>query len=147
MRVYFDTCSLMRPFDDQSFPRVRLETLAISDVMDFVQSGKIQWIAGRALYSEVSACPIYARREEVLSWLRNVSEWQEYTPIVARLAKRFAKYNIGDWDARHLATAEAAQCDWFLSTDQNLVKRAQKVSPKLSVRVANPAEFILEDIA
>ncbi len=62
MRVYFDTCSLMRPFDDQSFPRVRLETLAVSDVMDFIQSGHVQWIAGKALYLEVSACPIYARR-------------------------------------------------------------------------------------
>ena len=147
MRVYFDTCSLMRPFDDQSFPRVRLETLAISDVMDFVQSGQVEWIAGRALYLEVSACPVYVRRTEVMNWLRNVSEWQEYTPAVARLAKRLTKRNIDEWDARHLATAEAARCDWFLSTDRNLVKCAQKIKPKLSVRVANPTEFILEDMA
>ncbi len=147
MRVYFDTCCLMRPFDDQSFPRVRLETLAVTDVMEFVQSGQVRWIAGKALYREIAACPLYARRVEVLNWLHNVSEWQEYTPVADRLAKRLAKHGIGEWDARHLATAEAARCDWFLSTDQNLVARAQKISPELSVRTANPIEFILEDMA
>lgn len=147
LRVYLDTCCLMRAFDDQSFPRVRLETLAISDIMDFVQSKRIQWVAGKAVYLEVSACPSHARRDEVMNWLRTVDEWQEYTPVVDRVAKRLIKQSIGEWDARHLATAEVARCDWFLSTDQALIKRAQKISPKLSVRVANPTEFILEDIS
>ncbi len=146
MRIYFDTCCLMRAFDDQSYPRVRLETLAISDIMEYIQSRKVHWIASKALFLEVAACRIRGRREEVMDWLNDVDEWQDYTQDVDRLAKKFIKSGVNEWDARHLASAEAAACDWFLTTDQVLIKRAQRIVPKLSARVANPTEFILEDI-
>lgn len=146
VRIYLDTCCLMRAFDDQSFPRVRLETLAISDVMGYVQAGQLEWVSGKTLYLEVSACPSNDRRDKALKWLRLVSEWQDYAPEVVRQVKRLTKHGLAEWDARHIATAEIAKCDWFLTTDQTLIKRANKLS-KLSVRVANPTEFILEDIS
>lgn len=145
MRMYLDTCCIMRAFDDQSFPRVRLETLAISDVMEYIQAGRLAWISGKPLFQEISACPSSYRREKALKWLRLVGEWREYTPDVAGLAKRLVRHGLNEWDARHVATAEIAQCDWFLSTDQTLIKRAKTIS-KLAVRVANPTEFIVEDI-
>ena len=145
MRVYLDTCCLMRVFDDQSFPRVRLETLAISDVMEYIQTGQLTWVAGKILYREVSACPAYERRDKALKWLQLVNDWQDYTPDVAKLAKRLIKHSLGEWDAHHVAAAEIGKCDWFLTTDLTLIKRANK-SLKLSVKMVNPTEFILEDI-
>lgn len=145
MRVYLDTCCLMRPFDDQSYPRIRLETLAISDLMDYIQDQRIQWISGEVVYMEILACRSSVRREKVLNWLSGVKQWMPYTPAVARQAKQFSRHGIQDWDARHLATAVLARCDWFLTTDLALIKRAMTLG-KLSVRVANPTEFILEDI-
>lgn len=145
MRIYLDTCCLMRAFDDQSFPRVRLETLAISDVMEYIQAGRLYWVSGKTVYIEVSACPSRERRDKVLTWLRLVDEWHDYTPDIAKLAKRFVKHGLDEWDARHVAMAEIVGCDWLLTTDHALVKRANKL-PKLSLRVANPTEFIVEDI-
>lgn len=146
LRVYLDTCCLMRPFDDQSFPRVRLEALAVSDLFEYMwKTGRIQWIAGEAVYNEVTACRIIERREKTLALLDAVTEWRQSSPAVEKLAARLIGNNIGEWDAWHIATAEMADCDWFLTTDAALIKRSRKVLPKLSVRVANPTEFILED--
>lgn len=136
----------MRAFDDQSFPRVRLETLAISDVMDYIQAEQLTWISGKTLYLEISACPTPDRRNKALKWLRLVKVWQDYTSDVGKLAKRLGKHNLTEWDARHVATAEIAGCDWFLTTDLALIKRTSKLQ-RLTVKVVNPAEFILEDIS
>jgi hypothetical protein len=40
-RVYFDTCALNRPFDDQSQPRIRLETEAVEHVLRAVDEGRL----------------------------------------------------------------------------------------------------------
>lgn len=101
--------------------------------------------AGKAVYLEVSACPARNRRDKVLQWLRLVSEWQDYTSDAAGIRKELVKNGFDEWDARHVATAEVGGCDWFLTTDQVLIKRANKLSC-LSVRVANPTELILEDV-
>ncbi len=147
MRIYLDTCCLMRPFDDQSFPRVRLEAMAVSDLLEYMrETDRIQWIAGRAVRLEVAACRFNDRREKVQEWLLDVAEWHAYSSTAAELASRLAANGIGDWDARHIATAETAGCDWFLTTDATLIKRSWKVLPKLSVRIANPLEFILENM-
>ena len=135
----------MRAFDDQSSPRVRLEALAISDILEYIQTDHAQWISGKVLYLEVSACPSSHRRDKAIEWLQTVNEWFDYTPEITRLAKRLVRHGLGEWDARHVATAEIARCDWFLTTDQALIKRANTF-PKLSVRVANPTEFIVEDM-
>ena len=42
-------------------------------------------------------------------------------------------------DSLHLACAEAADCDWFFTTDTGILKKAKSVA---SVRVANPIEFV-----
>ena len=42
-------------------------------------------------------------------------------------------------DSLHLACVEAADCDWFFTTDTGILKKAKSVA---SVRVANPIEFV-----
>lgn len=142
MRIYLDTCCLMRAFDDQSFPRIRLESLAISDVMEYIQAGQLTWVSGKVLFQEISACPSYDRRDKALGWLRLVNEWQDYTSDAARLTKRLVTRGLGELDAHH----EIAKCGWLLTTDLTLIKRANKL-PRLSVKVVNPTEFIMEDIS
>jgi predicted nucleic acid-binding protein len=41
-------------------------------------------------------------------------------------------------DALHVACAEAAECDWFFTTDRGILKKARNLT---SMRVANPVEF------
>ena len=50
------------------------------------------------------------------------------------------------FDALHLACAESANVDVFLTTDDGILKRAERFSSQLHVRVANPYEWLQEII-
>ena len=45
-------------------------------------------------------------------------------------------------DALHLASAEKAGCDWFLTTDKRLLK---KVAVLGKMKIVNPIQFISEE--
>ena len=48
------------------------------------------------------------------------------------------------FDATHLACAEAAEVDVFLTTDDRLLKRAAKLSNLINVMVRNPANWFID---
>jgi predicted nucleic acid-binding protein len=51
------------------------------------------------------------------------------------------------YDALHLACAEQATVDVFLTTDDGVLRIATRHSAQLQVRVANPLEWLLEVIS
>lgn len=50
------------------------------------------------------------------------------------------------FDAVHLACAESGTADIFLTTDDRLLKLAQKHTRKLRTKVANPLDWMKEMI-
>jgi predicted nucleic acid-binding protein len=49
-------------------------------------------------------------------------------------------------DALHLASAESAKADIFLTTDDKLLKLATRLSTQLQVTVANPVFWLLSNL-
>ncbi|MGV7224533.1 MAG: hypothetical protein ACQ9MH_23825 [Nitrospinales bacterium] len=52
MNVYLDLCVYNRPFDDQTQPRIMMETLGVIIIMALVSSGEIKTINSFALEYE-----------------------------------------------------------------------------------------------
>ena len=44
----------------------------------------------------------------------------------------------------HLACAESAHCDLFLTTDDKLLKRARAHASRLRIKVMNPLAYVTE---
>ena len=61
MKIYMDACCLNRPFDDQSQDRVRLETEAILNILEYCQNDKWILAASEALDFELAQCLDQAR--------------------------------------------------------------------------------------
>jgi hypothetical protein len=131
----------MRPFDDQSQPRIHMEALAVSFIMDKIWSGDWQWVAGEILYMEVLADRNAYRRAKVLGWLRFVDEWMEAAQMDENLIRRFMRHGIGEWDAEHLAAAVTSGCDCFVTADHGLSAHAASLKPSLGFRLLNPMEL------
>ncbi len=144
MRIYLDTCCLMRFYDDSSQPRIRLETQAVGVVLKWIKTGKMFWVVGETLFFEVSVCQSDERRYTTTALLKEAHEIRVSTPTTDHLAKLYMKHGLNKADASHLAIAEIAGCDWLLTTDDLFLKRSKGIKPELSVRVANPVEFIKE---
>lgn len=69
MRIYLDNCCLQRPLDDQTHPRIRVETEAVFVVLAAVQAGEQSLLGSEALDYEIRRIPDEARRTEALSML------------------------------------------------------------------------------
>ena len=53
-RIYLDVCCLNRPFDDQSQPRIALETQAILSIINQCEIGQWKLITSAAIDSELN---------------------------------------------------------------------------------------------
>jgi hypothetical protein len=53
--IYVDVCALSRPFDDQSFMRIRLETEAVNLILSKSREGRLGLIVSSAHDVEIRA--------------------------------------------------------------------------------------------
>jgi hypothetical protein len=69
--VYLDVCALCRPFDDQLFLRIRLETDAVNLIMSKVLAGQIILVVSSVHFAEIRAIPDNMERLQLLSIVKN----------------------------------------------------------------------------
>lgn len=134
MRLYLGNCCLQRPLDDQTQPRIRVETEAVFVVLAAVQAGEQSLLGSEALEYEISRIPDDTRREEALSVLALASERLLLTDKIETLALSFEQKGLRSMDAIHLALASTAEADFFCTCDDRLFQKA-KTFPGLSCKV------------
>jgi predicted nucleic acid-binding protein len=142
MKLYLDVCSLNRPFDDQSQTRVRLEAEAVLSILELAQSDEIEVLGSDIIDDELSQMPDSERREKVELLLALASSQLALTLAIEQRATELQKWNIAPLDALHLAAAESARADYFLTTDDDLLRRAKRAGVK--VKVENPAKWLIQ---
>jgi hypothetical protein len=57
VRVYLDTSVDTRPFDDQTQPRIWLETLALVVILQLIEAGEVEWVSSAVVAYENSRHP------------------------------------------------------------------------------------------
>lgn len=141
MNIYLDNCCFNRPFDDQSQLRIRLECEAKLKIQDDIRSGSHRLIWSYMLDYENSRNPFRERREQILRWRLYADQDVEESQEVLTVARRIGQHGIKMVDALHVACAIAARADYFLTTDDGVLKKAALVE---GVRIADPIGFIKE---
>ena len=145
MRIYFDSCCLQRPLDDQTQPRIRVESEAVLALLNVVQYGGIVLLNSEALDYEMRRIPDKMRRNEVIAVLALAEERLELTEATVALAESLEKKGIDPMDAVHLAFASVAKADYFTSCDDKLLKKAQTME-KLDCKIISVLNLISEVI-
>ncbi|MDZ7666592.1 MAG: hypothetical protein U5K27_14945 [Desulfotignum sp.] len=145
MRIYFDSCCLQRPLDDQTQPRIRVESEAVLALLNVVQSGDIILLNSEALEYEMRRIPDKIRRNEVIAVLALAEERLELTEATVDLAESLEKKGIAPMDAVHLALASVARADFFTSCDDKLLKKAQSME-NLDCKIISILNLISEVI-
>lgn len=143
-KIYFDTCCINRPFDDQTQVRVRLEAEAILGILSHIENGEWEWIGSEVLIDEIEQTPDAQRLSRVKLLSGFVQETIEIGEKEVKRAKELQREGFQVFDALHIACAESAKVNVFLSTDDHLLKQAKRVSKRLHVRVENPLTWIEE---
>ena len=142
MRVYLDNCCFNRPFDEQTQLRVRLETEAKLRVQSYMRSGLVEYVWSAVLDYEIERSPYWRRRELILPWAEGAACYVHMDDFIISRGAEIMSLGIKQKDALHLASAEFASCDWFLTTDRGILK---KVSVLNGMRVASPVDYVMEE--
>ena len=144
MRLYLDACCLNRLTDDQSQARVRNEAEAVEGILRLVRAGQATWVSSTALEIEISRNPDGERRRDVAALLAFSNEVVVPRSRAAERGTFLQELGFGTFDALHLASAEQGQADVFLTTDDDLLRRAGRYRNELHVRVQNPVSWYRE---
>ncbi len=141
MKVYLDTCLYNRPFDDQTQPRIWLETMAFTMILQMIEGGQIDFVTSSVVGFENSKNPFPDRKEWVDGCLK-LSKQKVIldTSIRQRALKLGGQQRIKSIDALHLACGESGQADFFLTCDDRVVKRYRGKK----MVVLNPVQFMLK---
>ncbi len=146
MKVYLDTCCLNRPFDDQSQPRIRLESEAVLVILHQAVLGKWTLVGSEAIDDEISQTPDLDRRGGVEMLAKSAQEYVEINPQIRTRGQLLKSKGFGTYDALHLSCAESIKADILLTTDDRFIKKANKHQTTLSVIVRNPLEWLTENL-
>ena len=138
MRVYLDNCCYNRPFDEQAQLRVVLETLAKLNIQQQMRDGVLEYAWSSVLDFEISKSRFLDRSLQIMPWAKGAVINVQIDDSIRFRAKEFEANGLKAMDALHVACAEAAECDWFFTTDRGILKKARNL---ISMRVANPIEF------
>jgi predicted nucleic acid-binding protein len=141
MRLYLDNCCFNRPFDDQSTLTIRLETEAKLQVQNAIRAGKYALGWSYILDYENAANPFEERRIEIQRWEVLAEADVAETPTVLAALKELVAAGFKPLDALHLACAQALDCQYFLTVDKGILKKAQVIA---GCQVLNPIEFVIE---
>ena len=144
MTIYLDVCCLNRPFDDQSQTRVRLEAEAVLSILEMAHERKVEVLGSDIINDELSQNPDNERREKVGLLISIASSHVSLTTAIERRSVELQKWGIAPLDALHLASAESARADCFLSTDDILLRKASRHRSDFKVKVENPAKWLIQ---
>src|SRR5262247_2045629 len=137
-RLYLDVCCLNRPFDDQRQDRIRLEAEAVLLILGRCEAGAWQWLSSAVVEEEVNNTPSSERRSRVRQMLSGAHGTVALTDVAIARAQALKALGFRTYDALHLACAEQATIDIFLTTDDRVLRIAASHAEELHVRVANP---------
>ena len=137
-KVYLDNCCFNCPYDDQTQLRVELETKAKLNIQQQIVEKKLVLVSSVILEFENNDNPYHIRKIAVKNFLKNASEYVDESEEIENMVEEIEKKGIKSKDAAHLACAIYAKCDFFITTDDRVLKHKDE-----RIRIINPIDFIM----
>lgn len=144
LRVYLDMCCFNRPYDDQSQLRISLETQAKLHIQELIKDGSIELVTSYTLQYENSQNRESMRRNAIEAFAkkyRTVNIGVEQDEDITEAAKPIMDAGLKEKDAFHLASAMMGACDYFITTDDRVLKHKST-----AIAIVDPTEFIRLEI-
>ena len=145
MKLYCDTNVYNRCFDEQNQLRIRLECTAIEGVYALAEAERLELTWSFMLDYENGLNPHPDRKEWVELLSRMCTDTIAPSSQILTLARRLMKLRkFKPRDSLHVACAQHGGCDFFITCDDTLIRRASRGGRQsvLQVKVVNPVEFI-----
>ena len=132
-------CALCRPYDNQSYMRINLETIAVQLIFSAIEQNMYDLIYSPVHIKEISAISDQIERFELYHLLQETGKFIKVDKALARnRAEKLVSAGLGVADAAHLVFAEAVEAD-FITCDDKLCKKCRALD--LVIWTGNPVVF------
>ena len=139
--VYLDYNGFQRGFDDPAQVRIQMEALACQEIFSMAESNTIQMVWSFMHQDETLLCPFPVRQYEALRLAMLCKVRVGPTNEIALRARSLQDHGgLSAKDALHLACAVEIKADYFLTCDDSLMRKAQRL--QLATIVLNPVDYI-----
>jgi hypothetical protein len=144
LKIYLDTCCLSRFFDDQAQPRIYQETEVIRRIISQINSGHWHWVSSDILVDEVEQISDLDQRLRIKDLITDAHQTISIGESETSRGKQLETLGFKEEDALHLVCAESGSDAIFLTTDDGLLRRAERYYAQLHVRVESPYTWFQE---
>ena len=140
MKVYLDNCCYNRPYDDQTQIRIHLETEAKLHIQDVIKNGELDLVTSYILEYENGKNRFSHKRKAISDFMSANESFYvsaERDEEVKQIAGDIIKTGVKSLDAFHVACAILAGSDYFITTDDRLLKYHTE-----DIQIVTPGELI-----
>jgi predicted nucleic acid-binding protein len=140
MKVYLDNCSYNRPFDDQSQMRIHLETQAKLYIQKLIRDGCLSLAISYVSRYEDWNSPHLKNKLTIEKFFENATTYVDIDKanLIEHKANDVMGFGVKSKDALHISCAIEAECDYFITTDNGILKKYKTGE----IKVCSPVEFI-----
>ena len=138
--MYLDNCTYNRPFDNQSQMRIYLETQAKLYIQKLIHDGSLSLAISYVSYYENGNSPNSKSKITIKKFFENATIFINFDKanIIEKRANKIMEYAVKAKDALHISCAIEAKCDYFITTDDGILKNYKTGE----IKVCSPVEFI-----
>jgi len=124
MKLYLDMNIYKRSFDDQTQIRIKLETMAINIIFQLVEQSQCDVYWSFILDYENSLNPSIERQRAAIALSTLCAETILPDESIQQFAHEIERHStIPPRDALHLSCALFANCQYFITCDDKLIRR------------------------
>ncbi|WP_089726326.1 PIN domain-containing protein [Candidatus Thiosymbion oneisti] len=139
-KLYLDNCCFNRPYDDQSSLPIRLETEAKLDIQEKIESNELSLGWSYILDFENNANPFVERKIEIQRWRELANSFALESEEILFEMDKLTAIGLKAVDALHVACAIYLNCEYFLTVDKEIIKKAYKIS---QIKIVNPITLVI----
>ena len=110
-------------------------------IQEDIREGKLKLVWSYILDYENEKNPHEERKIRISSWKRYAVKDIAENNGVLEIARHLNKKGLKKMDSLHIACAIVAKCSFFISTDDEVLKRSNKTS---EIKIIDPIGFIKE---
>lgn len=140
MKIYLDNCCYNRPYDDQSQIRIYLETQAKLHIQDLIREKRLELVASYVNDYENSNNLSVQKKMAIKKFMDDYAAYyvsNMHEEKIKNIALKIMETGVKEKDAYHVACALMAGCDYFITTDDRLLKYNSE-----SICLLTPGELI-----
>lgn len=142
MRIYLDMCCFNRPYDDQTQPRIRIETEAKVVIQQKIRNAECELLWSAIIDFECANNPFEEHRIAILNWRNIASATVMADESVLERATSLITCGVGKYDALHVACSLVGGAELFVTTDDRLLKRLRAIDGVVAMLPQDALAFL-----